>query len=229
MNPEPVTVDSSRLAGPARRQSRRPDGSLRLAVRVLGGCVLAATALGCGGNMNRPELPTGEVDADRVLWERGTTALEDGDWRRAREYFVQIRDRYPQSEYRPGARLSIGDTYEGEGTAASYVQAIGEYQDFLSLFPIHARAAYAQYKLGLVHFHQMRRAERDQTETMDAIREFESFITLYPTDALLPEARARLREARDRLSAHDFLVGRYYFRGQELRRRHQPVPRDPRR
>ena len=212
MNPEPVAVDFSRLAGPARRQSRRPDGSLPMAVWVLGGCVLAATALGCGGNMNRPVLPTGEVDADRVLWERGTTALEDGDWRRAREYFVQIRDQYPQSEYRPGARLSIGDTYEGEGTSASYVQAIGEYQDFLSLFPIHARAAYAQYKLGLVHFHQMRRAERDQTETMDAIREFETFITLYPTDALLPEARARLREARDRLSAHDFLVGRYYFR-----------------
>lgn len=181
--------------------------------RLVGGCLLAATALACGEAMGRrPELPTGEIDADRLLFERGTAALEEGDWRRAREYFVTIRDTYPQSEYRAPARLSIGDTYEGEGTAAGYVQALDEFQDFLNLYPTHERAGYAQYKVGLVHFQQMRRAERDQTETMAAVEAFERFITLYPTDALMPEARARLREALDRLSRHDFVVGYFYFR-----------------
>jgi len=162
--------------------------------------------------MSRPELPTGEIDADRLLFERGTVALEERDWSRARQYFVQIRDTYPQSEYRAAARLSIGDTYEGEGTSVGYVQALDEYQDFLSLYPTHDRAGYAQYKIGLVHFHQMRRAERDQTETMAAVEAFETFITSYPTDELMPDARARLRDARDRLSEHDFVVGHFYFR-----------------
>ena len=62
--------------------------------------LLIATAVGCGGGMERPVLPTGEFEADRVLFERGTAAIEERNWSRAREYFVQIRDNYPQSEYR---------------------------------------------------------------------------------------------------------------------------------
>ena len=174
-------------------------------------CLLAATALACGGR--DPEIQTGQLEADRLLFERGTAALEEGDWQRAREYFVQIRDNYPQSQYRAEARLSIGDTYEGEGTADAYVQALDEYQDFLSLYPTSPRAAYAQYKVGMVHFHQMRRPERDQTETMNAVREFETFVTRYPPEhELMAQVRQRLRDGRDRLSEHDFIVGRFYYR-----------------
>ena len=177
----------------------------------LSGCLLAATALACGGRS--ADIPAPQLEADRVLYERGTAALEERDWRRAREYFVAIRDNYPQSPYRPDSRLAIGDTYEGEGTRDAYVQAINEFQDFLDLYPEHPRAAYAQYKVGLVHFHQMRRAERDQTETTSAVQEFETFISRYPPDhALMPEVRHRLRDARDRLSEHDFVVGRFYYR-----------------
>ena len=177
----------------------------------LTGWLLAVTAIACGGGFDRPEFPSADVEADRLLFERGATALEEGDWRNARAHFVSVRDNYPQSQYRAEARLSIGDTYEREGSLVAYVQAIDEYQDFLSLYPTHPRAAYAQYMVGLVHFHQMRRAERDQTETKNAVGEFETFITLYPDHELMPEVRERLREARDRLSEHDFVVGRFYY------------------
>ena len=172
-----------------------------------------ATALACSSGFDRrPELPSGDVDADRLLFERGTAALEESDWTDARVYFVSIRDEYPQSQYRADARLAIGDTYEGEGTLEASVLALDEYQDFLSLYPTHPRAGYAQYKVGLVHFAQMRRAERDQTSTLNAVLAFETFISLYPTDPLLSVVRERLRDARDRLSEHDFVVGRYYHR-----------------
>ena len=92
----------------------------------LTGWLLAATAIACGGRLERPEFPSGEIEADRLVFERGVAALEERNWRRAREYFVQIRDNYPQSQYRAEARLSIGDTFEGEGTFAAYVQAIDE-------------------------------------------------------------------------------------------------------
>ena len=177
----------------------------------LSGCLLAATALACGGRS--ADIPAPQLEADRVLYERGTTALEEGDWRRARVYFVQIRDNYPQSPHRPDSRLAIADTYEGEGTLDAYVRALDEFQDFLTLYPEHPRAPYAQYKIGMVHFHQMRRAERDQTETISAIQEFETFIRRFPPDhALMPEVRQRLRDAHDRLSGHDFVVGRFYYR-----------------
>ena len=181
----------------------------------LSGCLLAATALACGGQ--NAEIPPPQFEADLLLFERGTTALEEGDWRRARDYFVQIRDNYPQSQHRADVRLSIGDTYEGEGSLEAYVLALDEFQDFLSLYPTHPRAAYAQYKVGLVHFHQMRRAERDQTATMNAVQAFETFLTLYPDNQLIPEVRQRLRDALDRLSAHDFVVGHFYYRVRNYR------------
>ena len=174
--------------------------------------LLAIAAAGCGSP--RAEIPAiGVVEADRLLFERGAAALDERDWRRAREYFVEIRDNYPQSQYRAAARLGIGESYEQEGTSEAYVRALAEFQDFLSLYPTHPRAPFAQYKVGMVHFHQMRRAERDQSETRNAIREFENFVDRYPTDGeWMPEVRERLREARDRLSAHDFTVGRFYHR-----------------
>lgn len=174
--------------------------------------LLAIAAAGCGSP--RAEIPAiGVVEADRLLFERGAAALDEGDWRRAREYFVEIRDNYPQSQYRAAARLGIGESYEQEGTSEAYVRALAEFQDFLSLYPTHPRAPFAQYKVGMVHFHQMRRAERDQSETRNAIREFENFVDRYPADGeWMPEVRERLREARDRLSAHDFTVGRFYHR-----------------
>jgi len=173
--------------------------------------VVAASLAGCSGN---PDAVTpGTVDADRVLYERGLEALKGEAWLRAREYFVQVRDNYPQSTYRADARLGVADTLMGEGSPESYVQALEEYREFLALYPTHSRAGYAQYRLAMVHFAQMRRAERDQTETRETIKELETFIQRYPPDhELIGEVRAKLREARDRLSDSSFAVGRFYYR-----------------
>lgn len=186
---------------------RRPAGCL-----LLIGAILANA---CGSR--QAELPPlTEADADTILFERGSTALEEESWSTAREYFVQIRDNYPQSPLRARARLGIVESYEGEGTEIAYVAALGELQEFLRLYPpTHELAPEAQFKVGMVYFNQMRRPERDQTETRSAIDEFETFIELYAEFAdpgTLAEARARLREARDRLSDSNFLVGRFYYR-----------------
>jgi outer membrane protein assembly factor BamD len=58
----------------------------------------------------------------------------------------------------------------------------------------------------------MRAPQRDQTETREAIREFETFVTRYPNSSLMPEVKNRLREAKDRLSEAEFEVGRFYYR-----------------
>ena len=58
----------------------------------------------------------------------------------------------------------------------------------------------------------MRAPQRDQTETRDAIKELETFVARYPNSSLMPEAKAKLREARDRLSEADYLVGFFYYR-----------------
>ena len=149
---------------------------------------------------------------DKFLFDRGTAALNGRKWLSAREYFKQLVETYTQSPYRPDAKLGIGDTYLGEGTSEALVLAINEFREFLPFYPTNRRADYAQYKLAMAHFRQMRMPQRDQTETRDAIAEFETFVERYPNSTLMPEVKARLREARDRLDESDYLVGFFYFR-----------------
>lgn len=160
----------------------------------------------------RSDIPTGIAEADRFLYERGTESLEARRWFTAREYFARLVENYPQSQFRPDAKLGLADAYLGDGTTESLVLAVNEYKEFLTFYPTHARADYAQYKLGMTHHRQMRGPERDQSETREAIREFEAFVERYPNSALMPEVRERLRETRDRLSTSEYRVGYFYYR-----------------
>ncbi|MFB3854542.1 MAG: outer membrane protein assembly factor BamD [Vicinamibacterales bacterium] len=186
-------------------QRSRP-GTLAAALLVL----MASSIVACGPKSS--DLPPGTTRPDQFLFDRGTQALKEKKWIKAREYFREIYDNYPQSSLRPEAKLGIGDSLLGEGSAEALVLAANEYREFLTFFPTHARADYAQYKLGMTHFEEMLGPDRDQTQTRQAIAEFEIFVERYPNSELMPEVQAKLREARDRLSESSYRVGYFYFR-----------------
>jgi outer membrane protein assembly factor BamD len=170
-----------------------------------------ATAGACASH-TRGSVPPGTTEPDKFLFDKGTDALNSRKWLTAREFFKQVTETYTASPYRPDAKLGIGDTYLGEGTAEALVLAMNEFREFLSFYPTNRRADYAQYKLGMTHMRQMRAAQRDQTETREAIKEFETFVERYPASSLMAEVKGKLREARDRLSESNYLVGYFYFR-----------------
>jgi outer membrane protein assembly factor BamD len=181
-----------------------------LAVAWLLPVALMVGACSTGGS--RTLVPPGTSEPDKYLFDKGTSALDAKKWLSAREFFKQVTETYTQSPYRPDAKLGIGDTYLGEGSAESLVLAMNEFREFLSFYPTNHRADYAQYKLGLAHFRQMRKPERDQTETREAVKEFQTFVDRYPGSDLMTEAGAKLREAKDRLDQSSYLVGYFYYR-----------------
>jgi outer membrane protein assembly factor BamD len=164
----------------------------------------------CGARPTTP--PPGTTQPDRFLFERGTEALNERAWNDARTYFQQIVDGYPQSPFRPDAKLGVGDAHLGEDTAASVVLAANEFREFLQFYPTNPRADYAQYKLAMSHFEQMRAADRDQTETRAALQEFDVFFQKFPNSALTPEVRKNWRIARDRFSESSYRIGMTYYR-----------------
>ena len=178
----------------------------------LAACAAALVLAGCASSRTRGLVPAGTSEPDRFLFEKGTASLNAKKWLTAREFFKQVNENYTQSVYRPDAKLGIGDTYLGEGSAEALVLAINEYREFLSFYPTNRRADYAQYKLGICHFRQMRAPQRDQSETREAVKELEIFVERYPQSSLSAEGKARLRDARDRLSESDYLVGYFYYR-----------------
>jgi outer membrane protein assembly factor BamD len=172
--------------------------------------VLLLFAAGCGGGRNAA--PANAANPDRFLYDRGTAMLAERKWSDAREYFRQVVDNYPNSPLRPDAKLGMGDAFLGEGNTESLVLAANEFREFLQFYPTSPRTDYAQYKLAMAHFYQMQNPQRDQTETKEAIQEFQAFIERYPNSPLMTEVRARLREARDRLAQSDYQVAVFYYR-----------------
>jgi outer membrane protein assembly factor BamD len=183
-------------------------GGWRTLVVTLTAVVMLA---GCGAR-NKNAVPSDATQPDRFLFDRGTEALNKERWIDAREYFRQVVDNYPGSPLRADAKLGVADAYLGEGNTENLILAANEYREFLTFYPTHARADYAQYKLAMTHFRQMRAPARDQTETRDALREFDVFFQRYPNSPLTPEVRQNWREARNRLSEASYLVGLHYYR-----------------
>jgi outer membrane protein assembly factor BamD len=181
--------------------------SLRLCAAVLA----LVTAAACASSP-RGTVPAGTAEPDKFLFDKGTAALDAKKWLTAREFFKQVVETYTGSTYRPDAKLGIGDTYLGEGSSEALVLAINEFREFLSFYPTNPRADYAQFKLAFAHYRQMRNPQRDQTETREAIKEYETFVLRYPSSKLMPEVRTKLREARDRLGDSDYQVGFFYWR-----------------
>jgi len=175
--------------------------ALALAAMLAGGCAAKTTTL-----------TPGTADADKFLFDHGTEAAKERKWLDSREYFRNLVDNYPQSPYRPDAKLALGDTYIGEKSTESLLLAANEFREFLTFYPTHARADYAQLQLARSFTEQMLAPERDQTATKDAIKEIEIFLQRFPNSPLMPEARKMEREARDRLSEAGYRVGFFYFR-----------------
>lgn len=173
--------------------------------------VLLATAPACV--TQRPLLPAGVIQPDVYLSDQGREALRRRQWERAREYFRRVVDNYPGSPLRPEAKLGLGEAYLGEGTAESLVLGVNEFREFLTFYPTNVKADYAQYQLAMCYYKQMHPAERDQTETKQALREFQVFFDRFPNSPLTPEVRQKWREARDRLSDASLRVAVFYFRG----------------
>jgi outer membrane protein assembly factor BamD len=174
---------------------------------------MVVAALGVAGcAAERSQIPPGTGEPDKFLFDRGQEQLKERNWLRAREFFRQIVDNYPQSPFRPDAKLAVGDTYIGEHTTESLLLAINEFREFLTFFPTHPRADYAQFRLAFAYSEQMLSADRDQTATRDTIKELQVFLDRYPNSPLTPDARKMMRAARDRLSESSHRVGMTYFR-----------------
>jgi len=170
--------------------------------------LIALLVAGCGSGAPVTAAPG---EADKILLERGNAALKERQWTRARTYYSELLESYPQSAFRADAKLGVGDSYLGENNSGSYVYAQNEYREFLAFYPTNQRADYAQMQLGMVHFNQMLNPQRDQTETKEAIKEFQMFVDRYPNSPLINDVRKKLRESKDRLSDWDLQVGNFYL------------------
>jgi outer membrane assembly lipoprotein YfiO len=150
--------------------------------------------------------------SDQVLWEAGQKAQKNKNWNAARQYYKRLVDAFPQSEHQPQARVALGDSYFEEGGTANLILAVSAYREFLTLYPQHPRSAYAQFRVGECYYEQRNRPDRDQTETHQALEEYERLLDVYPQSEYVEQARERIHECRQTLARSNYLVGYFYQR-----------------
>jgi outer membrane protein assembly factor BamD len=176
---------------------------------LLAGAALVTFACAHGGEVDVQTLAS---SSDQILWEAGEKAAAKKNWESARTIYKRIIDGFPQSEYGPGARLALGDSYFQEGGTAHYILAIGAYRDFLTLYPSHPKSDYAQFQVAECHYKQKNPSDRDQSATEKALAEYERLLDLYPQSSYIESARTRIVDCRQTLARSEFMVAYFYQR-----------------
>src|ERR1035437_3483784 len=181
--------------------------------RTLWIAVVAATlSSGCLGKKKAaPPVEGTSAEPDKVLYARAIDDIKHSRYTVGRLALQTLINTYPDSEYLAKAKLAIGDSYYKEGGMSGLKQSIVEYKDFITFFPFLDEAPYAQLQIGMGHYRQMEKPDRDHAEAVQAEAELQTFLEKYPNSPLLPQAEQRLRETQEVLAEGNFRIARFYF------------------
>lgn len=167
--------------------------------------VLAMMLAGCGSRTI--DVAFEETPSDQ-LYNEALVLLNDGDYRTAMLKFEEVDRLYPQSDLGRKSQVMIAYTQYSRG---NFVDAAIAAKRFLTLYPRHPDAAYAQYIMASSYYRQIPDVTRDQEGTQRALLAFEELVTKYPESEYGDEARRRLQAARDQLAGKEMEIGRYYL------------------
>jgi outer membrane protein assembly factor BamD len=143
------------------------------------------------------------------LYARGSQEFQHGSYKKAREFYTRLKEEYPLHEMAILAELGVADAYY---SGKDYVEAEGAYRDFLMMHPTNENVPYVMYQIGMCHYQQIGSVDRDQTETIKALREFERLVTRFPQSQFATLAEKMIRDCKQKLAEHEFYVGNFYFK-----------------
>ena len=149
---------------------------------------------------------------DKVLFDRAIEDIEHGRYEIARITLNTMINTYDQSEYLAKAKLAVADSWFREGGTASLAQAEAEYKDFILFYPTMEEAAESQQKICMIHYKQMDKVDRDQSQAIRAEDECRALITQFPNSKYVDETKQLLRNIQEAIADSEFLVGSFYFK-----------------
>ena len=164
--------------------------------------VLALIAGGCGSS----EKAVSTMTADE-RFAHAKALYDDGDYLEAINEFTVITLQYQGSTHAADAQFYLGECRFQRG---EYLLASFEYGVVRRNYPASPRAQEAQYKLALSYYELSPRYNLDQQYTRKAIDEFQAFVEYYPSNPLVADADAKIKELTNRLAKKQYESARLY-------------------
>lgn len=152
------------------------------------------------------------TDPADVLYNQGLANLEAGRMSEAAKKFDAVDRQHPYSEYARKALIMGTFTNYRQG---KYTEAITSGKRFVNLYPTDQDAAYAQYLIGLSYFRQIRNVTQDQGDARRTVEAMEEVVQRWPDSQYVPDAKEKIRFARDQIAGKEMQVGRYYLERHE--------------
>jgi outer membrane protein assembly factor BamD len=149
---------------------------------------------------------------DKVLFDRAIDDIEHGRYEIARITLNTLINTYDQSEYLAKAKLAVADSWFREGGTASLAQAEAEYKDFILFYPTMEEAAESQQKICMIHYKQMDKADRDQSQAIRAEDECRALVVQFPNSKYVDETKQLLRNIQEAIAEGEYAVGSFYFK-----------------
>lgn len=145
----------------------------------------------------------------KELLEEGKSLMRKKSYRKAEEIFKKFTERFPNHEMMSFATMTLGDAIYHQGDR--YLEADFQYLNFIELYPVHPNVDRAYFYKAMCSYKQMEVFNRDQTNTLDALKNFEIIITQFPKSKYYKSAEKYIKECKEHLAKNLFSIGKYYF------------------
>ena len=155
------------------------------------------------------QTPTGEN-----YYSLGQQAFATHDYKGSAIYFQKLIDQYPFSPYAEDAELKIGLS---EYQQKHYAEAISSLGDFEKMHPTSKEIELASYYLAMAHYDQIGRPDQDQSNTEQALQQFEIIERRYPETGFAALAHQQISVCREMLARHQLLIGDFYYKRANFR------------
>jgi len=150
------------------------------------------------------------LQPDKILFDRSIKNIEHGDYEAARLTLNTLINTYDTSEYLAKEKLAIADSWFREGGAHGLAQAEAEYKDFILFYPNMEESAESQFKVCNIHYKQMEKADRDNSQGQRAEDECRQVMVQFPNSKFVPQAQQMLRNTQEVLADKEFRTGDFY-------------------
>jgi outer membrane protein assembly factor BamD len=155
------------------------------------------------------QTPTGEN-----YYSLGQQAFATHDYRGSAIYFQKLIDQYPFSPYAEDAEMKIGlSQYQ----LKHYAEAIASLGDFEKMHPTSKEIELASYYLAMAHYDQIGRPDQDQSNTEQALQQFQIIERRYPETGFAALAHQQISVCREMLARHQLLIGDFYYKRANFR------------
>lgn len=144
-----------------------------------------------------------------TLIVQGMDAYDVGNYSEAIKAFKTILDEHPFSAQAMLAELKAADAHYYN---KQYAEAKILYKEFEERHPTNEAIPYVMFQIGMCDYSRSDRIDRDISGPQEAIKSFTRLVNAYPQSPYAKEAKAKIKDSKEFLVNHEYLVAVFYVR-----------------